>query len=458
MNISPKVTILRSIRADRGDIVRLCGEAVDNSLDANAAVVSIDENTESIIFQDDGIGIALNRFPALFSLGEHGEMSSTRLGRFGIGIKSQAINVADILDVKSVSVDGCYRARVNWRELLRGGEWEIDDPVRLPVAVGAQTGTTIALSHLRRLRPFTREKIIDELSQRFFPAISDGRRIVLNGTLVPLLVNPRMTDQIEKELVLSGGRGAVVRAGVLAETSKLNRVHVAFGHRVIMPGSTIGCGTHVGLSNMFARVQLLGTNWHLGQYKDQLTDEDERDELEEALEAVLEPILSKCGSVSMTARIAAISALVNEQLPEAISAARPHKQKKKSQTGTKRKHRQGEVDATKSDPASGPAKTKRPKKDELLITFEGNDAEHGVGWYESGRPSRVNLSQDNDHIARLIQQRDEKLIASALVIIALQIFEHGRSEGRLNVDRPFGCRVADHLRAARGDLVREKSA
>lgn len=449
MDISPKVDFLRSIRADRGDLVRLCGEAVDNCFDADATAVAIRITDSDVMFEDNGIGIALERFESLFTLGHHGPMASTRLGRFGIGIKSQAVNVADVFEVTTVTRAGSYSAFVDWPRLVKGGEWKIADPIRLPSLVGAPTGTKIRLSSLRRLQRWSVEKIVEQLAERFYPALVDGRSITVNGVSVPLLVDPKMTDVIERDLQLASGRSARVRAGVLLAPGRLNRVHVSYGHRVIMPSSTVGCGKYTGLSNLFARVQLIGP-WRLGKYKDDLPDEDERDEIEEALETVLEPILIKCGTVSISAKVATISSLINDMLPEEIAAARPRRQREKEPVSGKKRGRTGEVDRAKSDP-DGPAKTRRSRRDEVVIGFEGRNEEHGIGYFQHGRPCRVDLSPDNWHVAQILNQRDDKNAASALLVIALQIFEQGRErhDPQLQIEYDnFGRRVASHLEAS----------
>src|SRR5215213_6524998 len=462
MDIAPTVDLLVSLRAERGDVVRLCGEAVDNSFDASASSVSIVIGLSEIIFQDNGIGITPDRFRALFTLGNHSPMAGSRLGRFGIGIKSQAINVANVFIAESKSVEGCWKAQVDWKALWKSGLWRIPFPVPVLTDAARPTGTTITIRDLRPLQRYTIDRLSDELSQRFYPALAEGKSISLNGIAVPLLPDPEMTDIVERTFVFSNGRTAQLRAGILSKPSNLNRVHVAYGHRVIKPASLLGCGKHLGLSDMFARVQLMGRSWHLSKFKDDLADETEREELEDALAEALSPILSKIGTASMSARVAAIGKLVNDLLPEEIAAARPHhlsERQVKSDKAPKRSPR-GWVDSDKSDPSDVPAKVRRKDRDKLLITLEGQHELHGVGWFEEGKPNRVNLSQDNPFVAQILEHRDQKHVAIALVLIAILIFEEGRPGGSGSLSPEFqylkfGERVAKHLEAGRGELERE---
>jgi Histidine kinase-, DNA gyrase B-, and HSP90-like ATPase len=212
MDISPRPRFLYSVRAERGDVVRLCSEAVDNSFDAGARNVVIAISRQEISFVDDGIGVALKNFPALFTLGDHAQLTSTKLGRFGVGITSQAINVANEMSVRSISADGCFKAKVDWRDVLRDG-WKLEDPVRLPFAVGTPTGTVITLTGLRPLVRWTMDKLLDELGQRFYPALAEGRSITVNGVPVPVLADPPMVDVVERTFEFDGGRSATLRAG-----------------------------------------------------------------------------------------------------------------------------------------------------------------------------------------------------------------------------------------------------
>jgi hypothetical protein len=130
------------------------------------------------------------------------------------------------------------------------------------------------------------------------------------------------------------------------------------------------------------------------------------------------------------------------------------------------------VAAEKSDPG-GPAKSNRPPKNQLTITFDGIAADDGIGAFVPGRPHRVNLSRDDPYMARLIAVKDQQFAAEAILIIALQIFVHGMELHRIDqqdqsVGRSrFCCRKTqlnqkqaqpDALRPARAHLDRCRAA
>jgi hypothetical protein len=442
MDITPHVNLLKSLRGERIDYVLLVGEGIDNAFDAGASRIDVVLDESEISFQDDGIGVTRDRIASVFSLGDHGPMTTTQLGRFGIGIKSQAVNAGNIFQILSVSADGRVKMSVDWRKILRSGQWLIDDPKWMPV-VNIPTGTTITIGELRSTKTPPGgwpRKIASDVAERFFPAIAIGQRISLNGEPIPRLSEPAMTDIIERHISLSDGRAAYLRAGILTAPSRLNRVHVAYKHRVIMPASTLGCGEYGGLIKMFARLQLTGP-WHLAKFKNELTDEDEREELEEAVIDILRPILEKCNSASLSARVNEITHLINEMVPPDLKVtARPKRSKEQSTPG-KKTSSQGSVAPEKSVPP-GPAKTKRQHR--LLITFDGVADQVGVGEFQSGRPHRVNLSKDDPYIMQLLEQRDQQFGASALYAIAIALYEEGREqmpEPELPLD-PFGKRIA----------------
>jgi len=429
--------LLRSLRGERVDYTLLIGEGIDNAFDANASRVHITIDADEIRFEDDGVGVTKEFLPALFSLGDHGHLSSTKLGRFGIGIKAQAVNAGSEFSVESVSRDGKFKAYVNWERLMRSGKWTIPDPQWLPVAVGTATGTVISITDLRKAPLYWGERLFFETAMRFHPALVAGKVIKINRQRVIAIDEPALSDIVEADLSFGKGKGAQVRAGVLVGQSKLHHVHVGYEHRVIMPESSLGCGTYSGLNRMFARVQLTGP-WRLARFKNDLVDDAEREELDEALAEVLKPILEKCNSQTMTVKIIHLRDALNDMIPEQHRGARPKKLEKPGIIidRPKRRREPGEIDPDKSED-EGPARTKRPPRDRLIITFDGVADEDGIGAFQAGRPHRVNLSKDHPDIASLMSHRDQTFVLRSLYIIAIMLFLEGlrnRAPGQLELE------------------------
>jgi hypothetical protein len=446
MDITPDTHFLKSIRGARVDYTVLCGEAVDNAFDAGAREIKIYVDRDEIIFEDDGSGITRDNVAALFRLGDHRAMNTTQLGRFGMGIKVQAINAGDLFDVQSTSAEGRIRLQADWQAVVKSGRWELPEPQSIPALVGRPTSTKLRIAKLRPAR-FDLEKIRWELAMRFHPALAEERRIWLNDQPITAAPDPEMSDVVTAALALSGGRWAELRAGILVRPSKLRKVHVAYGHRVIMPESNTGCDNYTGLNQMFARLTIGGPirSWHLGQFKDDLTDEDEREELEAAALEVMRPILEKVDRASSSARVDEMRDLLNDMLPAELHARPKYQGNKK--TAAKEKAKSGEVDPNKAA-GDGPAKSPRQPRNQLTITFDGVAEEHGIGHFEPGRPHRVNLSRDNPSIAKLVQarDRDRESASVSLYMSAISLYVQGVQDRQLHFfEGAFGKIIADLL-------------
>lgn len=446
MDITPHTNLLRSLRGERTNYNALVGEGVDNALDAGATRVTVTISDDSVVFEDNGVGITRSRIESVFSIGDHGAMTTTQLGRFGVGIKSQAVNAGNTMQVTSFSRDGKVSASVNWAHVLKSGAWRIDPPAWLPVSAPVTTGTRIVVSDLLREPKINIDRLRQDVAIRFHPAIAGGKTITLNGDDVEALPEPRLTDVIECNLGLADGRSAFLRAGILAEPSRLNRVHVAYNHRVIMPSSNLGCGDYGGIQKMFARLQLAGP-WRLAKFKDDLPNDDEREELAEAVLLALTPILEKCRAASMSAKVLHFSDLLNDSIPPELSGGRrPDRKKDEKCKPAAKRNRPGLVEVEKSS-EGGPAKAKRTPHDRLVITFDGFAEEDGIGSYQAaGKAHRVNLSRDHPLIAQMLDHRDEALSFQTLRLIAFAIFEEGRQARTPDLfDASFGQRVAQNL-------------
>ena len=151
----------------------------------------------------------------------------------------------------------------------------------------------------------------------------------------------------------------------------------------------------------------------------------------------------------MHQRINQVAQLINDMVPPEIAAARPKPQDRDRPTPKPKPKSKpsGLVELDKSTP-EGPAKTRRPPYDRLLITFDGENARQGVGEFQPGRPHRVDLSPDNPYVAQLIANRDQHLGARSLFALAITLFEQGREQYKMQKEMqfiPFGMRIADLL-------------
>jgi hypothetical protein len=427
--IAPTTHLLESIRADRGNNYSgLLSEAIDNSLDAGAMHIQIRLTgkgaSRTIEIDDNGCGITRNREKDIVQLGAHGEMSTTALGRFGVGITYHAVSAGDVLNVRSTSIDGRMELTADWASILRVGKWKIDKPTwKLQ---GREHGTNIVIRALRWRSPTQAEelKIADILAERFYPALAEGKQILFNQQSVPILQEPALTHVIDGFVLLPNGKGAHVRGGILVHREwPLYQVQVSYKHRVIMPKSTFGCGTYGGLRGMFARVELTGP-WGLARFKDKLNDDD-ANELEERTIELLRPILEQCHGENLEMRLTGMEDRLNAMLPPDMTPARPPQMKTSEEPKQeKRPARQGGITKTGTPTPRGPAKKPNESK-KLKIEFDSPlVVEHGYGHFTEGNPDRIVLAKDNPHIAALLNNRDEELASLSLFALAIMIYGH----------------------------------
>lgn len=439
VDLSPDTHFLESIRANKAQLHVLIGEAVDNSFDADARNVEITINDDEIRFVDDGAGVSRDKWTALVRLGEHMPTTSTALGRYGVGIKYQAITAGDEFRVVSRSDrDGEIRLLVDWTEMLRRKSWGIQEP-RWNEKLNYPTGTTINISKLRR-KPQQKEleRSRSDIAHMFYPALKSGCSVIFNGEPIVPAVDPLTLDAIETTVDVSLEKRAWIRAGILADPkAKLQGVQVSYKHRVIKSRSAFGC-FDFSTSGMFARVDLIG-KWGLSTFKDDISDEDE-----EALEAhvynVLAPILDRCKKSSMSATVDEMRNRLNALIPTKIAAVRPVKQQDLGRKGEKKKRIGVAPDAPQSP--TGPARSQRSPRTQLMIDFDISADSDGYGRFEPGRISRIWLAQDNPHVAQLLKQRDREAAQRELFLIALSIYLNApQQQLELPFDGPFGMRL-----------------
>jgi hypothetical protein len=430
--------LIKSIRAERSPYHSWAGEAVDNSLDAQATRVALTMNPQRLDAQDNGIGITQDRAQAIVQVSQHGDMVGTKLGRFGVGIKYKAIQHGRKLYVSSKSKDGLMRRRVDWEKILRSGKWQFEKPVWTS-SPGNESGTLISITDLITKPPKIGdlEKTRFEIQRRYYPALESGVVISLNKDAVSPLRAAPLTDAISVEQKFPGGRSVRVRAGMLTDhSSRLRQVDLVVAYRVIKPECAFGCDGYGGIRAMYARIDLLGP-WHLTKFKDDIAEDPYENDLEAFVAQALHPILEKCQAQAMFARHRELENMINELLPEQNRMARPDQKRRLDRKGPKRgDKREKDLPENKSSLTS----KKRPRG--ILIEFANDLNEtYGFGRAEMGKSSvRIQLAIDNPHILELANGRDQRHASIGLYAIAMLIYEGELSVARL-VDEPIGLRA-----------------
>lgn len=472
MDVTPLPTMLNSFIAETVKWHILMAEGIDNALDAGASRIAITVGANRLDIEDNGSGVTRDRVKSLFTFGDSSRMSTTALGRYGVGIKWQAVNAATNYQVRSISVDGIMEARVDWDAFGRRGIW------RVPHAVweerhGEPTGTVITISNFRKKRPQVRvlEAAREELALRFRPALISGCTIMLDGIAIPALPDPPLTDVVEETIDMDKGRIAKVYGGLLKEPGKLNMVHISYGHRVIAPGNTsFGTDSYGGTSNMYARVHLEGGGWHLDRFKEAIHNDD-IDELSEQVTEVLRPILEKCATTSLEARDVRLTEDLNEMIPEQMQAARPRRKKPEDtdrKPGQEREPRHQHGETKDPEPGqTGPARARKGAR-RLAIELQPNLCkDHGVGKFVPGvgsAASRILLATDCPYVAECIDASDRPNVrearagTQALYALAMAIFVAENSDPQPGFfDDSYGLNVWTLLQHQQ-DLVENRIA
>jgi Histidine kinase-, DNA gyrase B-, and HSP90-like ATPase len=445
MDGTPSSKILYAFRAERPSYSQLAAEAIDNSLDAKASEITVVMNDAAVSVADNGVGVTRDRVVALVRYGEHAPMASTRLGMFGVGIKLQAVKTGRYFTVASTSADGHMRLEVDWDAVERSGTWIYPDPIWRHRRSSERFGTTIWISGYRSHAPRHRDvdKAMTDLMKYFYPALVGGARITVNDHRLQAPPEPRLTERLAGEVDVRPGKGAHYIAGLLADLGPIHHVHVAYGHRVIEPESSFGCGHHGGLRRFYARVTLVGA-WQLARFKDEVVDDD-ADLLRELLEAAWLPLLEQCEAKELDLRVNEITMQLNEMLPPELVCARPPRKGGGGGGGGGRPQKRRPGITNEGEP-SGPARRRRPPINQLKIEFvDGLHAEYGYGRFLDGQPARIELAKDNPHIALWLESRDRQVALTALYSKASSLYIEARQRGTIQdlfePDDPFGLRM-----------------
>lgn len=438
LDLTPTTHIIESYRNNLPNYRILCGEAVDNSFDAGATKVDIIIDRQKIQFFDNGIGVTNDRVKSLITLGSHAGMDSTKLGRYGIGIKEQAAAAGDGFSIFSRSRDGLMNININWRVLSESQTWEVTPPIWDMHDSAGETYTKIVISELRNIPKQSQlTRITAELERMFQPALMSGKTITLNGKLIDPIKDPKLSHVVVETIEVDAGKFATVRAGVLANaaSAQLNQVHVSYEHRVIKAQDLFGCGDGIGAHLMFARVTLHG-KWDLGKNKTEITDEH-AGYLEERLEEVLEPILARCRKEKLSAVVTEAELAINQMLPSDMRPNRPNKTRTEPpRQGKKLGAKDAKSALNANDSHSGPT---RGARNASKISFDlvpnlkdanGCDVHGQVK--KNGRQIVVQIRSNLPSIKDLIERK----LFSSLYLIGLQIYAEGVR--RINSEFDFG--------------------
>lgn len=452
LDLTPDTHMLESIRnADDFSPRILIGEAIDNSLDARATDVdiTIDRANGQIIIVDNGDGISYANAQKFMKLGGHAPTDSTKLGYYGVGIKSQSLAAGDLLSIRSTHAqDGSLTLDLNWDVIVKSKVWRtvsIWDAYRK-----SPHRTMVKISGLHRSLTEKDEKdIIDEIATTFRPALKPKddekkRLIFVNGLPVAPAPDPALQGEIKegrKEFVV-GKKKAIVRAALLADPMSTDHgIVLSYGHRIIQKKCSIGLRgrSTVGI---YVNVHLTG-DWKLGTFKNKIVQDPHQRELSDFVADVIDPLLDVCESIHRSDNIRDMIDRLNDSLPPELAVpSRPRQTQRLNRQGPKRKEKKGRPYLNSVESSTGvttlPGTKGTRSNNAGRLDFDIVPLESGVGAFVPGAPDIVQLNMNDGWISTLLNAKgkDREMAEMQLYGIAIGIYLHAVDLKELKAAQP----------------------
>lgn len=251
LDLTPDVTIVQSIRAEaKMNLTEACAEFIDNSLDAGATLIEIQISPSEIIISDNGRGCSdLQR---MLKLGVHNP-DGRRIGRYGVGFNSAAIWLGRSVSVDSVCRGKRYRASLTWDDIQPG--WKVSGPE--PEESRDPSGARIRVYDLIPRKMPLIDGMVARAAARYPALGSAGKKILINGSTVPGVELPEITDSI-RACSEWEGRAYRLTAGLARNVCQPWKYGftVMLRDRVLSEGVSDGCGEY-SRHGFFALVELL---------------------------------------------------------------------------------------------------------------------------------------------------------------------------------------------------------
>lgn len=313
-NIEPDTAVLYAWCNSRMTFAAVFGELIDNAFDAGATWVRIEATGKDLIVTDNGAGC--ESLVAMLKAGKHIKRATTRLGRYGVGLKDSALWLNGITRIHSVHRGTARRVFADWERIARSGVWKIP-PTTTRVAEPGEEGTTLHFQNITRKVPTGKafDDLVAEIGYLYSPALKGSDRVAprqiqfigkgRKDVLAPRFYLPARLDHVVDCDVSVGGKIAHVHVGVVPEGVPNPRPGISYTHgfRVIIPATGLGCGGR-NPSRIAGWVSLDG-EWRLNKNKDGVNVDE--DELGEAVYAVIRDTVEKGARQSMSVRSAALS-------------------------------------------------------------------------------------------------------------------------------------------------------
>lgn len=398
-DITPDSHLIQSIRSTNIHYPEALSEMVDNSFDAGATAVCIeyDGRAKVMAVQDNGKGCA--DFRVMLRIGQHHKTETTRLGRYGVGLKNSAIGLADLLTIESQG----KKVSVDWMEIARNG-WKFtaaDESTPLNVGLRLTLGQLVRAARL--------SSVTDTLSFNFAPALWSGRTIKINGADVVAWVVPDLQDEIQVENMNPDGMGFRLRAGIVKDNTK-DAFILAYEHR-ILGGTCEPVGEYVTGGRFLGFVELFGP-WPLLKHKDGLADGVAAQWLYRELAEECDGLFKQCEAARQTLEVKELEA----EIAEALANLGPKNRRKYNGRNPENEGAQPTGTGAKHRGASGG------------ISIDFKDIEDGpIGRVETNS-ARVSVTMNTLHPYVAASRRESAKLAIPAIALALVVFDQVKTK------------------------------
>jgi hypothetical protein len=406
VDLTPGVEYLDGLCNANHTFEKTLGEVIDNAFDAGATDVSIDlRKKRSITVSDNGAGC--DDLSVMAALGHRKQHKSTKLGRYGLGLKEAAFwwgGILHTLAIQSTCSGVTRELRVDWGRVQKARSWKVAGALHERAAAVGDRGTSIRVEPLTKI-PSDPSRTISMLGYIYAPAIKQGRtiRVAINGAerLVPKWEPPPFTERVDVEINVLGRKARVI-AGIVEGANPKPGLTYWHGFRVIIENTTKGCADRSGrrrdASRVCGFVELLD-GWVLAKNKDNISDAE--DELFAAVYEAIEPLLLRAETASYRMEVAGLKDQAESVVNTLLGRNEPNAKARRPGTANK----QGTI-----DPADSDRKHRRAKREQKGSTFRGTrqhagpltiqfvrsgpdelrafwaDASDGVVWFNQDHP------------------------------------------------------------------------
>jgi hypothetical protein len=351
-DFTPDTSVILYMRKQNLNWPTVVKELIDNAIDAGASLIRLTMTRHLVRIEDNGRGCP--DLLDMITLGKREEYETTQIGHYGIGAKDAFIWLAERLAIASVCQGLRREVSIDWEVILRQKRWHLPHPIT-EHSTTEPTGTRIELTRLLHGRP-DKQRLIDELSRTYMPALREGCQIFLKHytdpdfTPIKPFSFPPLHPQQHETMVVDGKRVAVSIGLIPPDVTIESRgLMCLYGPRVILHQKRLGIPPEA-LPQIFGWIEF-SREWTLEKNKRDFLDD--LDPLEDAIEERFAALFTLAAQRQTDEPLENVARWINEGLKSLRHRGRPRKARRSGPhvkegtvlpTGTGGKHTQAAQD------------------------------------------------------------------------------------------------------------------